>query len=52
VLAANADAEVLPRYDEELDAAFEQAREHGDLTPLLGRLFKDDSELRRPVRPN
>jgi Family of unknown function (DUF6247) len=35
VLAANADAEVLPRYDKELDAAFEQARERGDLTPLL-----------------
>jgi uncharacterized protein DUF6247 len=35
VLAANADAAVLRRYDDELDAAFEQAREHGDLTPLL-----------------
>jgi hypothetical protein len=35
VLAANADTEVLRRYDDELDAAFEQAREHGDLTPLL-----------------
>ncbi len=34
-LAANADAAVLQRYDEELDAAFEQARERGDLTPLL-----------------
>jgi hypothetical protein len=34
VLAANADSEVLQRYDNELDAAFEQAREGGDLTPL------------------
>jgi hypothetical protein len=35
VLAANADADVLRRYDNELDAAFEEAREHGDLTPLV-----------------
>jgi Family of unknown function (DUF6247) len=35
VLAANADATVLQRYDDDLDAAFEQAREQGDLTPLL-----------------
>lgn len=35
VLAANADAAVLQHHDDELDAAFEQAREHGDLTPLL-----------------
>jgi Family of unknown function (DUF6247) len=35
VLAANADTAVLQRYDEELDAAFEEARERGDLTPLL-----------------
>jgi hypothetical protein len=35
VLAANADPEVLRRYDEELDSAFEQAREHGDMTPLM-----------------
>ena len=35
VLAANADAAVLRRYDDELDAAFEEAREHGDLTPLV-----------------
>jgi len=35
VLAANADPEVLRRYDGELDAAFEQAREHDDLAPLL-----------------
>jgi hypothetical protein len=34
VLAANADPAVLARYDNELDAAFEEAREHGDLTPL------------------
>ena len=35
VLAANADAAVLQRYDEDLDAAFEQAREQADLTPLV-----------------
>ena len=35
VLAANADGDVLRRYDEDLDAAFEQAREHGDVTPLV-----------------
>jgi Family of unknown function (DUF6247) len=34
VLAANADADVLRRYDDELDAAFEQARARGDLAPL------------------
>ena len=35
VLAANADPEVLLQYDTELDSAFEEAREHGDLTPLV-----------------
>jgi len=35
VLAANADPEVLLCYDNDLDAAFEEAREHGDLTPLV-----------------
>jgi hypothetical protein len=35
VLAANADAAVLRRFDDELDATFEMAREHGDLAPLL-----------------
>jgi hypothetical protein len=35
VLAANADGDILQRYDEELDAAFEQAREQGDVTPLV-----------------
>ena len=35
VLAANADAAVLRRYDADLDAAYEQAREDGDLTPLV-----------------
>jgi hypothetical protein len=35
VLAANADADVLRRYDTELDAAYEQARDDGDLTPLV-----------------
>ena len=35
VLAANADSDTLQRYDEDLDAAFEQAREQGDVTPLV-----------------
>jgi hypothetical protein len=35
VLAANADADVLRRYDTELDAAYEQARDDGDPTPLV-----------------
>jgi hypothetical protein len=35
VLAANAGNEVLRQYDEDLDTAFEQAREQGDLTPLV-----------------
>jgi Family of unknown function (DUF6247) len=35
VLATNAGPAVLRRYDDELDTAFEEAREHDDLTPLL-----------------
>jgi Family of unknown function (DUF6247) len=35
MLAANADDEVLQRYDADLDAAFERARAQGDLTPLV-----------------
>ena len=35
VLAANASGDILQRYDEDLDAAFEQAREQGDVTPLV-----------------
>jgi Family of unknown function (DUF6247) len=35
VLAASADAGILQRYDEDLDAAYELAREHGDVTPLV-----------------
>ena len=35
VLAANADAAVLRLYDADLDAAYEQARQDGDLTPLV-----------------
>ncbi|HEX9033610.1 MAG TPA: DUF6247 family protein [Streptosporangiaceae bacterium] len=35
VLAANADADTLRRYDTDLDAAFEQARASGELSPLL-----------------
>ena len=37
VLAANADGDILQRYDEDLDAAFEQAREQGDITPAASR---------------
>jgi hypothetical protein len=35
VLAANADNDVLRQCDGDLDVAFEQAREQGDLTPLV-----------------
>jgi len=35
VLAANADPEILQRYDDELDAAFGQARHDQDLTALV-----------------
>jgi len=35
VLAANAGGDILQRYDEDLDAAFEQVREQGDVTPLV-----------------
>jgi Family of unknown function (DUF6247) len=35
VLAANADSDILRRYEEDLDAAFEQACEQGDVTPLV-----------------
>ena len=35
VLAANADSGTLQRYDQDLDAAYEQAREQGDVTPLV-----------------
>ncbi len=35
VLAANGGDDVLRQYDDDLDAAFEQAREQGDLTPLV-----------------
>jgi len=37
VLAAKADDDddVLRSYDADLDAAYEQAREHGDLVPLV-----------------
>jgi hypothetical protein len=31
----NADGDILRRYDEDLDAAFEQAREQGDVTPMV-----------------
>ena len=35
MLAANADADTLRRYDADLDTAFEQARSGDELTPLL-----------------
>ena len=35
VLAANAEADVLQRFDTDLDAAFEDSRKHDDLGPLL-----------------
>jgi len=35
VLAANAGNDVLRQHDDDLDAAFEQARKQGDLTPLV-----------------
>ena len=35
VLAANADPDVLLRFDNDLDVAFEEARGHDDLTPLV-----------------
>jgi hypothetical protein len=35
VLAACADGDILQRYDEDLDAAFEQARAQGDVTSLV-----------------
>ena len=35
VLAANADPDVLQRFDTQLDAAFEEGRKLGDLSPLL-----------------
>ena len=40
VLAANADPDTLRRYDADLDAAFEQARTGGDLTPLLDTVHR------------
>ena len=40
VLAANAGNEVSRQYDEDLDRAFEQAREQGDLTPLVQTVWR------------
>jgi hypothetical protein len=34
VLAANASADVVQQYDQDLDAAFERAREQDDLAPV------------------
>jgi hypothetical protein len=36
VLAADANANVLRRYDHDLDATFEEADDHDDVTPLMG----------------
>lgn len=52
VLAANADADTLRRYDADLDAAFEQARTGGDLAPLLdavGRWWFEADTWRDPA---
>ena len=35
VIAATAGGEVVRRFDEELDAAYERSRADGDLTPLV-----------------
>jgi hypothetical protein len=48
VLAANADGDVLQWYDEELDAAFEQAREQGDVTPLVQTVKRAGGSRRTP----
>jgi hypothetical protein len=51
VLAANADSAVLQSDDHDLDAAYEQARQHGDLTPLAGtvrRWWFEADALRDP----
>jgi len=37
VLAANADGDILRRHDEDLDTAFEQDREQGDVTTFCSR---------------
>jgi Family of unknown function (DUF6247) len=53
ILAANADSDTLQRYDEDLDAAFEQAREQGDVTPLVQtvkRWWFDADAWRDPKR--
>jgi hypothetical protein len=49
VLAANADGDILQRYDEDLDAASEQARERGDVTPLVQtvRLWRFEADAWR-----
>ena len=52
VLAANADADTLRRYDADLDAAFEQARTGGDPAPLLdavGRWWFEADTWRDPA---
>ena len=45
VLAANAGGDILQRYDEDLDAAYEQAREQGDVTPLDGPALQEFADL-------
>jgi len=48
VLAANAAAAVLRRYDADLDAAYEQAREDGNLTPLVETVWPPVSTWSTP----
>ena len=50
VLAATVGPAVLQRYDQDLDAAFEQAREHGDLTPWCRPCGAGGSRHRRARR--
>ncbi len=51
VLAANADGDILQRYDEDLDAAFEQAREQGDVTRWCRRSSAGGSRRTPGVTP-
>jgi Family of unknown function (DUF6247) len=52
LLAANSDASTLAQYDADLDAAYEQARANGDLTPLtqtVRRWWFDPDAWRDPA---
>ncbi|HEY2575496.1 MAG TPA: DUF6247 family protein [Streptosporangiaceae bacterium] len=53
VLAATAGSEVLRRFDEDLDAAYERARADGELTPLVAtvrRWWFEADAWRDPAR--